>query len=226
MGRKSMRKSFDDKWEEIHASQEQGKYPPEHVIRFVARNFYSKDRKSVNILDFGCGAGANTWYLCREKFNVYAFDGSKSAVNKVNAMLEREGLKANVSVADGMQLDYSDNYFDAIIDNVSIYCNYYENINAMYEKCYKLLKNDGLLYTVCFGKKTDGYKTGNEIEKDTYQNMTCGHLMDRGMCHFFDVESLRDTLCECGFNSFDMNTILYTDLGSTVELITAACGKK
>ena len=39
-------KSFDNVWEEIHASQEWGKYPSEPVIRFVARNYYKKDRKN------------------------------------------------------------------------------------------------------------------------------------------------------------------------------------
>lgn len=50
-------KSFDNEWEKIHASQEWGKYPSENVIRFIARNYYSKDRLKTRILDFGCGAG-------------------------------------------------------------------------------------------------------------------------------------------------------------------------
>ena len=45
-------KSFDNEWEKIHASQEWGKYPSENVIRFIARNYYSKDRLKTRILDF------------------------------------------------------------------------------------------------------------------------------------------------------------------------------
>lgn len=44
-------KSFDNEWEKIHASQEWGKYPSENVIRFIARNYYSKDRLKTRILD-------------------------------------------------------------------------------------------------------------------------------------------------------------------------------
>lgn len=63
------RKSFDQSWEEIHAKRIWGGYPSEHVIRFVARNFYGvQNRDCVRILDFGCGAGAHTWYLVREGF--------------------------------------------------------------------------------------------------------------------------------------------------------------
>lgn len=53
-------KSFDESWEKIHAQREWGKYPSEHVIRFVARNYYKNDRKATKALDVGCGAGANT----------------------------------------------------------------------------------------------------------------------------------------------------------------------
>ena len=83
-------KSFDNEWEKIHASQEWGKYPSENVIRFIARNYYSKDRLKTRILDFGCGAGSNTWYLAKEGFDVYAFDGSVSAVEKTKKRLKEE----------------------------------------------------------------------------------------------------------------------------------------
>ncbi len=39
--------------------------------------------------------GAHTWYLAREGFDVYAFDGSKSAVAKAAQRLEKEHLKAH-----------------------------------------------------------------------------------------------------------------------------------
>lgn len=50
-------KSFDEVWENIHATQEWGKYPSEQVIRFVARNYYGKERHSIKMLDFGVGGG-------------------------------------------------------------------------------------------------------------------------------------------------------------------------
>ena len=84
-------KSFSKEWEEIHRNQEWGKYPSEQLVRFIARNFYNKDRKNIKILDFGCGAGANTWFLAREGFDVYAFDGSESAVNRAKEYLNKDG---------------------------------------------------------------------------------------------------------------------------------------
>lgn len=81
-------KSFSEEWEKIHSTQEWGRYPSETVIRFIARNYYKTEREKIKILDFGCGAGAHTWYLAREGFDVYAFDGSKSAVDKAEKYLE------------------------------------------------------------------------------------------------------------------------------------------
>lgn len=36
-----MGKSFNQEWETVHSTQEWGMYPTEHVIRFIARNYYN-----------------------------------------------------------------------------------------------------------------------------------------------------------------------------------------
>ena len=148
-------KSFDGVWETIHATQEWGKYPSEHVIRFVARNYYNKIRKTIKILDFCCGAGSHTWYLAREGFDVYAFDGSESAIKKVKDRLKSEKLEADVKVCDALELDYRADFFDCVIDNVSIYANKHNDIVKMYEEIYRLLKPGGKIFTSLFSKNTD-----------------------------------------------------------------------
>lgn len=59
--------------------------------------------------------------MAREGFDTYAFDGSKSAVEKTMTRIEQEHLSAHLCVSDALNLDYPDNYFDAIIDNFCIY---------------------------------------------------------------------------------------------------------
>jgi len=110
--KKVHRGKIDDVWEKIHSSREWGgAYPTEHVIRFVARNYYKRKRKSVKILDFGIGGGAHTWYLAREGFDTYGFDGSPSAVKRVQARLARENLAANIFCAKGQDVEYKKNFF-------------------------------------------------------------------------------------------------------------------
>ena len=71
-----MQKSFNEEWEAIHSTQEWGTYPSEHVIRFIARNYYKTERDKVKILDFGCGSGRDTKYFLEKGYQVAATDGS------------------------------------------------------------------------------------------------------------------------------------------------------
>lgn len=218
-----MKESIDPIWEELHSQLEWGQYPSEHVIRFIARNYYKTDRSKVRILDFGAGAGAHTWYLAREGFDTYAFDGSKSAINKIKRRLDKEGLEAHLSVMDGVAIDYPEELFDAVVDNLCIYANTLSNIKIMYENVYKVLKRGGQLLTVCFSKETTGFGLGDEVEKDTFRNITEGNLMHRGTTHFFDIHTLNCLLDKIGFRNIHNDIIMYTDNDSKIEhIITIA----
>ncbi len=224
MGKMYM-KSFDTIWETIHANEEWGKYPSEFVIRFIARNYYDKDRKFVKILDYCCGAGSNTWYLAREGFDTYAFDGSQSAVNKVKARLKKESLEADLRVCDALEIDYNNDFFDCVIDNVSIYSNRYGNIVKMYEDIYRMLKDGGKMFSVMFSKNTTGYGLGKKVEKDTFINIPCGSLARIGTAHFYDIEDITDLLQKIGFNCIQADLLHYTDGGDVVEQIMVQAKK-
>ncbi len=205
-----------DAWERIHSTQIWGGYPSEHVIRFVARNYYNRVRNEVKILDFGCGTGANTWFLAREGFDTYAFDISESAISKLNDRMKNEGLKVNAICSDGMSLPYEEKSFDAIIDNVSIFSNPMKDIKKMYEKCFQLLIRGGKLMTVVFSKETTGYGTGIEIEPGSYEGIQKGPIQSLGIRHFFNQEELESCLYEVGFGRVVIEKMYYTDNGNKV----------
>ena len=219
MGEKA--KSFDEEWEVIHRTMEWGKYPAEHVIRFIARNYYKMQRSKIKILDYGCGGGAHTWYLAREGFDVYAFDGSPSAIATVKKRLDMDGLKANLKVADALEIDYPKEFFDAVVDNVCIYANMSKNIQMMYNGVYRILRSGGKLLTTCFGEKTDGYGSGRKLEKDTYADIEYGNLAGRGTAHFFSKEELEEDLKVAGFSNITIDKILYTDNQVQIEQFVA-----
>lgn len=210
-------KSFDETWEEIHAAQDWGKYPSEQVIRFVARNYYRKKRQDVKILDFGCGGGNHTWYLAREGFDTYAFDGSESAVSLVNKRLKEDGLQADVQVRDALELEYEEEFFDCVIDSAVVYANTCENIAAMYQEIYGLLKPGGKLFSISFTTKTTGYGTGDELEKNTFCNITEGSLAGRGTTHFFEEQELQEVLRQAGFKNVLIDRLYFTDRGNVVD---------
>ncbi len=219
-------KSFSKEWEEIHRNQEWGKYPSEQLVRFIARNFYNNDRKNIKILDFGCGAGANTWFLAREGFDVYAFDGSESAVNRAKEYLNKDGYNnVHFSVMDGTELDYASDMFDCVVDNVCIYANKKVHIEIMYKEVYERLKKGGKLYSACFGEKTDGYGTGQYIEDNTYENIEKGPLEGRAIAHFFTKDELRETLEVSGFHNIIIDEMVYTDNGISIQMLIAKADK-
>lgn len=146
---------MDDVWELIHSSQEWGQYPTEHVIRFVARNYYKKERPLVKILDFGIGGGAHTWFLAREGFDTYGFDGSISAVEKVKSRLVRDNLAAHILCANGQDVEYDHNFFDAVIDNFCIYSNRLSDIVLMYKKNLFFFEKKRKITHGCFWKEND-----------------------------------------------------------------------
>ena len=220
-------KAFQEDWEKIHRESDWGRYPSEAVIRFVARNYYKMScRSTIKILDFGCGAGANTWYLAREGFDVWAFDGSRSAVRKAKEYLVTEGYKnVHFDVMDGSSLVYEGNYFNCVIDNVCVYANTKECIVQMYREIYRVLKEGGLLFTSVFGTGTDGYGNGEHIEERTYREIRIGVLQGRAIAHFFTKEELKNTLYMTGFKKISIDEMYYTDNGIKVEMLIARAEK-
>lgn len=218
--------TIDKVWEEIHSTGSWGEYPPEHVIRFVARNYYMSERKNVRILDFGCGQGANTWFLAREGFDTYAFDGSESAVIKARRKIANENLKCHFSVMDGTTIDYNENFFDAVIDNACIYSNKYSDIMEMYKKILYVLKPGGKLLTVCFGEDLEGYKTGEMVENGTYIDIKNGLLSHRGIAHIFTEDELYNLIETTGFQNVQVDWVRYSDNGNMVHQYICTAEKK
>lgn len=148
-----------DYWEEVFSNQEWGKYPPIELVRFVAKNFYRfSDRKSIKILELGSGPGPNLWYMAREGFCVYGIEGSQSACENAYGRLSAEGLQNNIGeIKSGdyfEKLDeFPDNYFDAIIDIESLYCNPYERTREIVLKSFHKLKTGGKMFSMTFANK-------------------------------------------------------------------------
>ena len=204
--------TFDKKWEEVHNSRAWGAYPSEEVIRFIARNYYSKERENVKVVDLGCGQGANTWYIAKEKFDTYAFDGSASAIKAAKSLLEKHSVNAELIVSDASNTPYEDNFFDAAIDGALIYANTTDGIKSILKEVYRILKPNGKIFsTGLFTKNTSGYATGEKIEENTYRNVTEGTLQNIGTIHFFEKKEIEEIWDLCGFKDIKIDLIERTD---------------
>jgi SAM-dependent methyltransferase len=186
--------TWDSIWEDIFATQDWGKYPPEELIRFTARNFYkAPDKNAVKFLELGCGTGANMWYLAREGFSAYGIDGSKSAIEKAQKRLMSEGLQADLRVGDvgNISAVYTGTQFDAIIDVGCLQCNPLNAVQNIVNQTYALLKPGGMFFGIMAATESYGYGIGDEVEPGTFTNIQDGPLKGRGLNHFFTLEEIQ-----------------------------------
>jgi len=210
-------KAFDPIWEKIHSEQEWGKYPPEEIVRFVARNLYRLDRPNTKVLEIGCGTGAITWYLAREGFDAFGVDGSETAIGKGRQRLADERLAAHLSVGDVSKLDFKDAHFDAIIDSAVIYAHTVGSIREILRECHRVLKNGGRFFSSgLFGTKCTGFGKGDKLEEFTFTHVPEGVFVNRGTVHFFNRDQIVRYWQEAGFRNLKIDTVERTDKdGST-----------
>lgn len=147
-------KSWDSIWEKVFQTQEWGKYPPEELIRFIARNYYKiSNRKKIKILDLGCGTGAATWYIAREGFSAYGIDNSKTAIKIAKERFKNENLECEFKVGDFIKLDYLDNFFDCAVDVASLQHNRIENLRKVLDETFRTLKPGGKIFSMVVSKR-------------------------------------------------------------------------
>jgi Methylase involved in ubiquinone/menaquinone biosynthesis len=207
-------KSFDSTWEEVFQKQDWGKYPGEEVVRFVARNFYNQKRADIRLLDIGCGTGASTWYMAREGFAVYAFDGSETAVRKARERMREERVNARITVGDAASFPYADAFFNGIVDSAMIYANTPESIKVILSECFRTLKTGGKFFsTGLFKPDMYGYGTGEKLAEKTYRNVTEGNLAHKGTVHFFAEEELTALWTAAGFRNILVDSLERTEYG-------------
>ncbi len=200
--------SWDPVWEKVFSSQAWGKYPGEDLIRFVASNFYkAPQRNEIKILEVGCGPGAGLWYMAREGFKVYGVEGSPSAVQLANDRLSLEvpNWEGEVIHGDISHLNYSDGFFDAVVDNEAIYANTLENSKRIIFEISRVLKQGGKFFSRTFASGSYGDGTGTPAGHNAW---ICneGPLKDKGLSRFTTYDEIPSLLKPLTVQSIEMIT--------------------
>lgn len=217
---------WDPAWEEVFKKQEWGKYPPEHVIRFVARNWYkAADRKSVALLDLGCGPGAVTWYMAREGFAVRAIDGSRTAIERLRARLAQEGLTADARAGDYLALPWADASCDGAVDNVSLCCNSFESCRRAVAEVYRVLKPGGRFQSANFTPRTWGFGLGRKSGPNQFTDIAEGPLAGKGFCLFMDDAQAAELYGDFADTATDFLSYTLAGGAHSVELRIVECRK-
>lgn len=155
----------------------QRSYPNESLIQFVASRYFSlalADRKSIRILEVGCGSGANLWMLSKEGFDTYGVDSSQAGIELAAQHLS---VKWNV-VADlkkGLftQLPYNDGFFDVVVDVVSLQHLNLDDSHLALQEIHRVLKKGGAFFSYRLSDNSVMYEhsTGGRIDAATVDNI-------------------------------------------------------
>ncbi len=219
---------FDKVWDDIFLENDWGRYPSEHLIRFIAQNYYNKEKDIIKILELGCGPGPNLWYLAREGISFLGIDGSKEAVLKAKMRLSDEfpewNKSSDIIVGDLQDFDFGVNKYDAVIDNECIYCVDLVRARDIYRRAHKSLKENGKIFVRTFTPETFGFKTGEKVDELTYY-CDVGPLAGKGMSRFTTEGQIPFLFKE--FSSINVNKTIttYSDANYPVSEWLITCSK-
>jgi SAM-dependent methyltransferase len=185
--------SWDPIWESIFRSRDWGRYPPEEVVRFVARHYFGvPDRAAVRMLDLGCGPGTGTsWLIAREGFALAGIDASPTAIGKARERFAAERLQADFRIGVIDQLPWQAASFDAVIDIVCLACNAEKETALIIDEIYRVLKPGGWHFSLTPKAGCWGDGTGECIDATTRRSVETGPFADLGMTRFATEASLR-----------------------------------
>ena len=111
-------------------------------------------------------------------------------------------------------MPYEDECFDGIIDSAMINANTLDNIRAILNGCYRVLKVGGRVFsTGLFKIGMTGYNSGIMLEENTYKDLVEGPLAHRGTVHFFSEEQIYDLWTVAGFKHIMIDSVSRSDRG-------------
>ncbi|CAJ1855604.1 class I SAM-dependent methyltransferase [Aeromonas hydrophila] len=209
----------------------QRRYPNESLIGFMAKNFFvlsQSERSQCHVLELGCGSGANIWMLAREGFDVWGLDSSPRGIELCQQVLNSWHVHAHLDVGDMTVLPYCPEYFDAIVDVVSMQHLTLLQHRAALAEIYRCLKPGGRVFSYHLGKgssvcQSDSVEWCDEI---SIADIPTGYpLAGNGLTSFLDVSIVHD-LYE-NFKNLEIEMIRrnYSSSNEVVEYIVISAKK-
>ncbi len=152
-----------DEWWDVN-----GKFKPlhmfnpiriEYITEIIKKHFDIKNDKlnflkGINILDIGCGGGLISEPMARMGAEVTGIDASEKNIKIANMHSKSSGLKINYFHGSPEKLKTSQK-FDVIL-NLEI-VEHVDNVDLYISSCYKLLKNNGLMFTATLNRSFTSY---------------------------------------------------------------------
>jgi SAM-dependent methyltransferase len=152
--------------------------------------FYDPKKSKVNILELGCGAGANIPFFLSLKTEYFGIDGSKIIIK--NLMKRFPNIKNNLVAIDFTKEIPFERKFDFIIDRSAITHNPTNEIKNIMDLVHQKLSKNGIYIGIdWFSTKNSEYKNGvKTTDPFTKNNFKTGPFKKVGNVHFSNKKHL------------------------------------
>jgi SAM-dependent methyltransferase len=144
----------------------QRRYPNEELLRFLGRHYFGLPmaaRRSLRVLEIGCGSGANLWSIAREGFDSYGIDLSLEGVRLCRRMLGEWQASARLCVADMTSLPFAEASFDVVADVFSAYCLPETGFARLLDEVRRVLRPGGRFFSYTPSKASDAFRDPGDV---------------------------------------------------------------
>ncbi len=181
--------------------------------------------RGTDLLELGCGGGAEACLFARHGYRVVATDFARSALEATRQCAERRALTLRVERVDlrtGI-LPFAAANFDIVYAHLSLHYFDHATTAALFGECRRVLRPGGVLCVRCKSVDDPLYGRGEPLGGDRF-------VLDGQVRHFFSRDYLRDLLNEWQVLSLRRTRGLYgprTMRSAFVEGIARpACSRK
>ena len=191
------RPNFDPIWEEAIYGRgyHLNKYPFDLVVSFVFRHApRTKPRDQVHVLEVGCGAGNNLWFVAREGFSAAGLDASPSAIAHARDRFQAEGLSADLRVGDFTALPFPENSFDLVIDRGALTCCGLTACRRALDEVHRVLAPGGAFLFNPYSDLHSSKLAGRPAPDGLTLDIQGGSLVGVGQLAFHGEESIRSLI--------------------------------
>ncbi|NBO92606.1 MAG: class I SAM-dependent methyltransferase [Planctomycetia bacterium] len=125
--------------------------PQDDIVRLHRRGGFRGD-----VLDIGCGSGANAVFLASKQLNVLGIDRNPAAIDQAKARATAMKSSAQFEVADPIELKKLRRKFDTILD-----CGLFHTLSDSERSVYVMnlasaIKPKGIYHLLCFSDQEPG----------------------------------------------------------------------
>lgn len=213
-------KSFDPVWSSIYAGPHEVRYPWDAVVSFVMR-FVPKERarRSVRILEVGCGTASNLWFAAREGFSVAGVDAAPAAIEKARTRFSKDGLSGDLRVADFTSLPFDDGSFDLVIDRGSLTCAGLSDALAAISEIERVIAPGGAFFFNPYSVRHTSAKSGTEMGNGLVADIRAGSMVGVGQICFYTETNVREALA--GWSIRSLVHVEAIEVAESVESVHA-----